>query len=111
MTNVDERPTTEQIVDVLQSRYGWRYQESYEHGRRQFEETLAERFGLEGVEARRLVDDLEQAQVLRYFKAAAGRGEEGPRVGLFDEPGDMPADRPETELTGRFWQIGSEDNH
>ena len=99
-------PTMEDIVKVLRSRFGMRYEESYEHGLREFEDVVSDHFGMDEGEARRVLQEMEQAQVLQFLKATAARDSEGPRVGLFDQPGAFPDGRPEPESTGRHWQIG-----
>jgi hypothetical protein len=102
-------PTTEDLVAALRAEFGPRHLSAYEQGMDDFVRVLSQRFDLEDGEARRIIEELEQAQVLRFFHASAGRNAEGPRVGLFDEPGEMPDGRPEPEPTGRHWQIGRDD--
>src|SRR5438093_12209692 len=52
-------PTTEDVVQVLQDRFGDEYQESYENGKQQFRDAIFEAFGVERDTASALVDDLE----------------------------------------------------
>lgn len=99
-------PTMESIVALLRSKFGMRYEESYEHGLREFEDVVSDHFGMSESDARTILLDMERAQVLRFLKAGAARDSEAPRVGLFDEPGAFPDGRPEPEITGRHWQIG-----
>jgi hypothetical protein len=99
-------PTMEDIVGLLRSKFGMRYEESYEHGLREFEDVVSDHFGMSEGDARKILLEMEQAQVIQFLKAAAARDSEGPRVGLFDEPGAFPDGRPEPEITGRHWQIG-----
>ncbi len=111
MAQVESRPampTMEEVVQFLKSRFGFRYEESYEHGISEFADALRDQFDLDGDGARRMVQELEQAQVIRYFRPSAGHWSEAPRVGLFDQPGEVDEQRPEAESTGRHWQIGRE---
>jgi hypothetical protein len=101
--------TTEDVIEALRAAFGPRHEAAYEEGLDDFERVIEERFDVDRGEGRRIAQELEQAQVLRFFHASAGRNAEGPRVGLFDEPGEMPNDRPETEPSGRHWLIGRDD--
>lgn len=103
---VPKGPTLRDILESLRSRFGDRYAQSYEHGKHEFRDALAERFGLEQHEAERLVEELEQAQVIRFHREPADLEAAGPRLGLFGEPGETAARRPATELAGRYWELG-----
>ncbi|MGH2350020.1 MAG: hypothetical protein ACRDJN_00200 [Chloroflexota bacterium] len=110
-----QNPDVEDIVAVLRRRFGDRHQQSYEHGKHDFREALAEHYGMDKDDASHLVEDLEQAQVLRFKSAgdASTRDTSGPRIGLFDEPGPV-VDDTGTQATpdygGRYWAIGREDD-
>jgi hypothetical protein len=102
----------EDVVGVLQRELGTRYEESYEHGKRGMREALVRGLGIGQAEAGRIVDDLEEAQTIR-FKAA---GESSsldtnvPRVGLFDEPGPPGGARAEPSTAGHYWAIGDDED-
>jgi hypothetical protein len=102
-------PTTEDIVQVLQDRYGDEYQESYEEGKRQFRDAIVDAFGVERDTASALVDDLEQSGTIRFHRQGVGADVEVPRVGLFDVPETATPDRTEREYAGRYWVIGRRD--
>ena len=100
----------EDVVRVLQQELGPRYEDSYEHGKRDMRDILVKRLKLRRDEAVKILDELEEAQTIR-FKAA---GESSsldtlvPRVGLFDSPGPERAERGEAPAGGRYWAIGEE---
>ena len=93
---------------VLRGRFGERYEESYEHGKRVFRDALAAHLDLPAGAAAHLVDELEEAQAIRFHRAAPRQEVEGPRVGLFDEPRTIPAGEPAPESAGQYWQIGQD---
>jgi hypothetical protein len=102
----------EDVVRVLQRQLGTRYEESYEHGKRDMRDALVKHLGLDRDEAGRIVDDLEEAQTIRFKAAgeASSLDTEVPRVGLFDEPGPARGERPEPSAGGRYWAIGSDED-
>jgi hypothetical protein len=102
-------PTTEDIVRVLQDRFGDEYQESYEDGKRRFREAIVDAFGVKGDTASALVDDLEQSSTIRFHRQGVGADVEVPRVGLFDVPETATPSTTEREYAGRYWVIGRRD--
>ena len=101
-----ERPSVEEVLASLRGRFGDWHEESYEHGKRELAEALSEAFELDDDQATRVVDELEQAQVLRYHSGQAKAEADGPRVGLFDEPRTVPRGEPVAEPQARGWEIG-----
>jgi hypothetical protein len=102
----------EDVVRVLQQQLGTRYEESYEHGKRDMRDALVKHLGLHRDEAGRIVDDLEAAQAIRFKSAgeSSSLDTEVPRVGLFDEPGPVREERQEPSAGGRYWAIGSDED-
>jgi hypothetical protein len=102
-------PTTEDVVLVLQDRFGDEYQDSYEEGKRQFRDAIVDAFDVDRDTASSLVDDLEQALAIRFHRQGIGGDVEVPRVGLFDVPETATPERTEHEYAGRYWVIGRTD--
>jgi hypothetical protein len=100
------RPSVDEVLASLRGRFGDWHEESYEHGKREFAEALAEAFDLDDDGATRAVDELEQAHVLRYHAGPQKDEADGPRVGLFDEPRTVPRGEPVAEPPARGWEIG-----
>ena len=84
----------EDAVRVLQQELGPRFEESYEHGKQVMRDVLVKRLGLPRGDASRVVDELEEAQTLRFKSAgeASSLDTRVPRVGLLDEPGPPRGD-------------------
>ena len=100
----------EDVIRVLQQELGPRYEESYEHGKRDMRDVLVKRLKLRRDEAATILDDLEEAQTIR-FKASGESSswdDQAPRVGLFDSPGPQRGERGESNAGGRYWAIGEE---
>jgi hypothetical protein len=102
----------EDAVRVLQRELGTRYEESYEHGKRDMRDVLVKHLGIDGDEAGRVLDDLEEAQTIRFKSAGESSSLDTrvPRVGLFDAPGPEGGERPEPSAGGRYWAIGNEED-
>lgn len=101
------QPTVEDVVQMLRTHYGDQYQESYEHGKREFEHLLRDAFDMDSGDARRFLADLEQAQLIRYIGEPNDYTEPAPRIGLFDEPGEGPSHGGRHDAyPGRHWRIG-----
>ena len=99
----------EDVVRVLQQELGPRYEESYEHGKRDMRDILMKRLKLRRDEATSILDDLEEAQTIRFKSAGeSSLDARAPRVGLFDSPGPERGERGEPNAGGRFWAIGDE---
>jgi hypothetical protein len=101
-----QRPQVSEVVAFLRDHFSDQYVEAYEHGKRQFAEAIARRFDLAGGEASDLVDELERSLAIRFRKKTGGPDNEGPRLGLFDEPRVPPRGEPEPEFAGHYWEIG-----
>ena len=102
-------PTVQEILRLLQDRFGDEYQESYEDGKRQFPDAIVEAFRIHRDTASTLVDDMEQSGALRFHRQGVGGDVEVPRVGLFDVPETATPDRTDREFAGRYWVIGRRD--
>jgi hypothetical protein len=102
----------EDVVRVLQRELGTRYEESYEHGKRDMRDALVKHLRLPRDEAERVLDDLEEAQTIRYKSAGESSSLDTsvPRVGLFDSPGPEGGERAEPSAGGRYWAIGDEED-
>jgi hypothetical protein len=102
----------EDVVRVLQRELGTRYEESYEHGKRDMRDALVKHLGLSRDEAGRILDDLEEAQTIRFKSAGESSSLDTlvPRVGLFDAPGPEGGERAEPSAGGRYWAIGNEED-
>jgi hypothetical protein len=103
---------TEDVVRVLRREFGTRYEQSYEHGKRELRDALVAHLGIDREEAGRIVDDLEAAQTIRFKSAgeASSLDTHVPRVGLFDEPGPAQGERAEPSAGGRYWAIGADED-
>ncbi len=102
-------PTAEDIVRMLEDRFGDEYQESYEDGKRHFRDAIVEVFDINRDTAATLVDNLEQSGTIRFHRQGVGGDVEVPRVGLFDVPETATPGRTEREFAGRYWVIGRRD--
>ena len=111
-TKAGARYDAEDVVRVLQREFGTQYEESYEHGKHLFRDALAKHLGLSKSEAATIVEDLEQSLTIR-FKAAGAESiadADGPRVGLFDQPGPQRETGGEPDPGGRYWTIGNDED-
>jgi hypothetical protein len=106
-----DSPTVQDVVQVLRERFSTRYQESYDHAKRQFEQVLKDQFDMGTGDARRFLDDLEKAQVLRFIGEVRDYEQPAPRIGLLDEPGEEPRSGPHREFAGRHWRIGQDQDY
>lgn len=104
-------PTVEDVVQVLREQFGPRYQQSHDHGMREFEQVLKERFDMGTGDARRFLEDLQRANVLRFIGDADDYAQPAPRIGLFDEPGREPSGGQHREFAGRHWRIGGDQDY
>ena len=104
-------PSVEDALAVLRDRFGDFYEESHEHGKREFRDALVEHFGLDEDDALRLLDSLEEARVIRFHSGTGHRHDtaSGPRVGLFDEPRRVPEGEPAPEPAARGWKLGPDE--
>jgi hypothetical protein len=102
----------EDVVAVLQRELGTRYEESYEHGKHEMRDVLVKHMRLPRDEAARVVDELEEAQTIRFKSAGESSSVDTrvPRVGLFDAPGPPPAEGDAPSQGGRYWAIGDEED-
>lgn len=100
------------LVGALRQEFGTRYDESYERGKHDFRDALVKRLDLERENASSIVDDLEEAQIIRFKSAGdrSSRDADGPRVGLFDAPGPQVGDDQEPEYGGRYWALGADED-
>lgn len=102
----------EDLIGALRREFGTRYEESYERGKRDFRDALVKHLGLDQDRASGMIDDLEEAQAIRFKSAGSSspREGDGPRVGLFDEPGPQVADDRQPNYGGRYWAVGTDED-
>jgi hypothetical protein len=100
------------VLRILREEFGTRHEQAYERGKRDFRDVLSRRLDLPSDEASSLVDDMEEAQVIRFKSAgeASTREPEGPRIGLFDEPGPRQGASAEPSPGGRYWALGDDED-
>jgi hypothetical protein len=111
-TKAGAKYDAQDVVRALQRAFGTRYEESYEHGKHLFRDALAKDLGLSQSEAMTIVEDLEQSMTIRFKSAgeASTADADGPRVGLFDEPGPPRERGGEPDAGGRYWVIGDDED-
>lgn len=102
----------QELVGALRQEFGTRYEESYERGKHDFRDALVKRLDLDRDDATSIVDNLEEAQAIRFKSAGArsSREADGPQVGLFDAPGPQVGDNQEPEYGGRYWALGADED-